>query len=140
MDGGFGDVARMNVVGFGNTGWTDAGPICAWRMFEMYGDTRVLAEHYPALERHMGYLAKTSKDFVRGTGDFGDWLRLAGPQHSEAIGTAYYYYTARTMADIAAALGKSEDVTKYRALAGRHQGCVREEVYQVGWPHRGCEE
>ena len=37
---------------------------------------------------------KTSKDFVRGTGAYGDWLRLAGPQHSEAIGTAYYYYTA----------------------------------------------
>ncbi|MGC3959935.1 MAG: glycoside hydrolase family 78 protein [Verrucomicrobiota bacterium] len=118
-DGGFGDVApHLKVVGFGNTGWTDAGPICAWRMFEMYGDARVLAEHYPALQRHMDYLAKTSKDFVRGTGDFGDWLRLTGPQHSDAIGTAYYYYTTRTMADIAAALGKSEDATKYRALAG----------------------
>jgi alpha-L-rhamnosidase len=118
-DGGFGDVApHLKVVGFGNTGWTDAGPICAWRMFEMYGDARVLAEHYPALQRHQEYLAKTSKDFVRGTGDFGDWLRLAGPQHSDAIGTAYYYYTSRTMADIATALGKTEDAAKYRALAG----------------------
>jgi alpha-L-rhamnosidase len=118
-DGGFGDVApHLSVVGFGNTGWTDAGPICAWRMFEMYGDTRVLAEHYPALARHMDYLAKTSKDFVRGTGDFGDWLRLTGPQHSDAIGTAYYFYTARTMADIADAIGKTADATKYRALAG----------------------
>ncbi len=118
-DGGFGDVApHLSVVGFGNTGWTDAGPICAWRMFEMYGDARVLAEHYPALGRHMEYLAKTSKDFVRGTGDFGDWLRLTGPQHSDAIGTAYYYYTTRTMADIATALGKSDDAAKYRALAG----------------------
>ena len=42
----------------------------------------------------MDYLEKTSKDFVRGTGAYGDWLRLAGPQHSDAIGTAYYYYMA----------------------------------------------
>ena len=118
-DGGFGDVApHFDKVGFGNTGWTDAGPICAWRMFEMYGDARVLAEHYPALQRHMDYLAKTSKDFTRGTGSYGDWLRLAGPQHSEAIGTAYYNYTAQVMANIAGALGKTDDAGNYRTLAG----------------------
>ena len=118
-EGGFGDVApHFRSVGFGNTGWTDAGPICAWRMFEMYGDARVLEEHYPALVRHMEYLAKTSKDFTRGTGAYGDWLRLAGPQHSEAIGTAYYNYTAQVMANIAGALGKTDDAAKYRALAG----------------------
>ena len=47
-----------------------------------------------------------------------DWLRLAGPQHSDAIGTAYYNYTAQVMANIAGALGKIEDAAKYRALAG----------------------
>jgi len=115
-DGGFGDVApSINVVGFGNTGWSDAGPICVWRMYEMYGDTRVLAEHYPALVRHMDYLDGTSKDFVRGTGAYGDWLRLAGPQHSEAIGTAYYAYTTGIMAQIAGALGKADDAARYRA-------------------------
>lgn len=122
-DGGFGDVApHLSIVGFGNTGWSDAGPVCAWRMFEMYGDKRVLEEHYPALVRHMDFLAKTSKDFTRGTGAFGDWLRLSGPQHSEVIGTAYYAYTAQTMAGIAAALGKQEDAAKYHALHDRIRG------------------
>jgi alpha-L-rhamnosidase len=116
-DGAFGDVApHIDSTKYGNTGWTDAGPICAWRMFEMYGDVRVLAEHYPALQRHMEYLAKTSKDFTRGTGSYGDWLRLAGPQHSDAIGTAYYNYTAQVMAKIADALGKDADAAKYRKL------------------------
>ena len=65
----------------------------------------------------MDYLEKTSKDFVRGTGAYGDWLRLAGPQHSEAIGTAYYFYSTRLMAELAAAIGKSDDVQKYRQQA-----------------------
>jgi alpha-L-rhamnosidase len=65
----------------------------------------------------MDYLAKTSKELVRGTFAYGDWLRLAGPQHSDAIGTAYYYYTAGLMTQIAEALGKAEDVAKYRKLA-----------------------
>lgn len=117
-DGAFGDVApHVSIVSYGNTGWSDSGPVCNWRMYEMYGDTRVLERHYEALVRHMDYLAKTSKGLVRGTGAYGDWLRLAGPQHSEAIGTAYYYYTARLMSRMAEALGKKEDAQKYRQLA-----------------------
>lgn len=117
-DGAFGDVApHVNVVSFGNTGWSDSGPVCNWRMYELYGDTQVLQKHYPALVRHMEYLAGTSKGFVRGTGAYGDWLRLAGPQHSDAIGTAYYYYAARLMTRIAEALNKGEDAQNYRKLS-----------------------
>ena len=107
-DGGLGDVApHVSIVGFGNTGWADAGVVCNWQMYQLYGDTRVVRRHYPALVRYMDYLARTSKDYVRGTGSFGDWLRLAGPQHSEAIGTAYYFYSTRRMADLAEAIGES---------------------------------
>jgi len=118
-DGAFGDVAPyISVVGFGNTSWSDAGPLCNWRMFEMYGDTAVMEQHYAELQRHMEYLARTSKGLIRGTLAYGDWLRLAGPQHSDEVGTAYYFYTARTMAGIAEALGKTGDAAKYRKLAG----------------------
>jgi alpha-L-rhamnosidase len=117
-DGALGDVApHVDIVGFGNTGWGDAGLVCNWQMVQMYGDTRVVERHYPALVRHMDYLAKTSRDFTRGTGAYGDWVRLAGPQHSEAIGTAYYFYSTRLMAELAEVLGKADDVRKYRAQA-----------------------
>ena len=117
-DGAFGDVAPyLSMVRFGNTGWSDAAPICSWRMFEMYGDTRVLRKYYPALVRHMEFLANTSTNLLRDTRAYGDWLRLAGPQKSEAIGTAYYCYTAQVMTKIAGALGESADAAKYRQLA-----------------------
>ncbi len=118
-NGGFDDVAPgLSEVHFGNTGWSDSGPVCNWRMFEMYDDTRVMRRDYPALARYMDYLAGTSKDFTRDTGDYGDWLRLSGPQKSRTIGTAYYFYTATTMTKIADALGKAGDAEKYRQLAG----------------------
>jgi alpha-L-rhamnosidase len=118
-DGALGDVApHVSIVSHGNTGWSDSGPVCNWRMYEMYGDTRVLEQHYAALVRHADFLQKTSKGLVRGTGSYGDWLRLAGPQHSEAIGTAYYYYSTRLLGQIAGALGKKDDAEKYRQLAG----------------------
>ncbi|MCS7089716.1 MAG: glycoside hydrolase family 78 protein [Limisphaera sp.] len=118
-DGAFGDVApHINVVGYGNTGWADAGPICCWQMWRMYGDCQILQRHYSALARFMNYLEQTSTNRVRGTGAYGDWLRLAGPQHSEVIGTAYYYYTASVMAELAAAAGYAADAERYRQLAG----------------------
>lgn len=117
-DGALGDVApHIAVVGYGNTGWSDAGPVCCWRMYEMYGDKRVLERHYAELVRHSEYLAKTAKDLTRGTFAYGDWLRLAGPQHSETIGTAYYYYTTTLMVRIAEVLGKTDDAANYRKLA-----------------------
>lgn len=117
-NGGFGDVAPwLSEVGSGNTGWADAGPVCNWRMFEMYGDTRVMEQHYAELVRYLDYLDRTSENFVRDTGSFGDWLRLAGPQKSKAIATAYYAYSAQTMTRIAEALGKHDDAAKYRELA-----------------------
>ena len=117
-DGGFGDVAPyLSIAGYGNTGWSDAAVVCNWRMYEMYGDLQVLRQHYDALIRHMDYLARTSTNFVRGTFSYGDWLRLAGPQHSETIGTAYYFYTATLMVRIAEVLGKLDDAAKYRQLA-----------------------
>jgi len=119
-DGGFGDVApHISIVSHGNTGWSDAGPVCNWQMYQMYGDTGPMQRHYAALTRHSEYLAKTSQEHVRGTGAYGDWLRLEGPQHSDAIGTAYYYHTTRLMERTAVALGKGDDAARYRELAGR---------------------
>ncbi|MCX8109190.1 MAG: alpha-L-rhamnosidase, partial [Verrucomicrobiae bacterium] len=118
QDGAFGDVAPyIRIVSHGNTGWSDAGPVCNWQMYRMYGDTRVLQQHYEALLRHAEFLARTSTNHVRGTGAYGDWLRLAGPQHSEVIGTAYYYYTTRLMSEIAAAIGRKEDSERFSKLA-----------------------
>ncbi len=133
-DGGFGDVApHVNVVGFGNTGWADAGVVCNWRMVEMYGDTRVVQQHYPTLLRYMDYLEKTSKDYIRGTGAYGDWLRLAGPQHSDAIGTAYYYYSTQLMVKLAQAIGRNDDAAKYaRQAESIKQAFVRHFVKDDG--------
>ena len=117
-DGAFCDVVPpLHEVDYGNAGWSDVAPLCNWRMFEMYDDTRVLRQHYPALLKYVDYLAHTSSNFTRGSGDYGDWLRLAGPQKSQAIGTAYYFYTIRTMAGIAKALGEKSDAEKFSALA-----------------------
>ena len=99
---------------------------------------RVVRQHYPALVRYMDYLARTSKDYMRGTGAYGDWLRLAGPQHSNAIGTAYYYYSASLMAKLAEVVGNRR-ARKYRSSPGKSRPPLSE-LPQAGRPDRGREE
>ena len=75
---------------FGNTGWADAGIVCPYTIWKMYGDTRVISDHYAAMAKYIDYLHKTSKELVRTQGAYGDWLNLGGGAKSEVIGTAYF--------------------------------------------------
>src|SRR5204863_4939265 len=85
-----------------------------WRM---YGDTRVIEQHYANMARYIDYLHRTSKDLVHGQGAFGDWVNLGGGASSEVIGTAYFEHVARLMSEMAAAVGREHDAKKYAALA-----------------------
>ncbi len=117
-DGAYPDVAP-SVIGAGNAAWEDAGVICTYRMWEMYGDTRIIETHWNSLTKFMGHLQKQSPDGVRAAGAYGDWLLLQGPRLSPVLGTAYYFYSAKLMAQMAAAIGKTEEATQYQALTDK---------------------
>ena len=73
--------------------------------------------HFPALVKYMDWQLANSADYVRGQGAYGDWLNLGGGVKPEALGTAYFAYTAGLMAELAAAISKDEDARKYTDLA-----------------------
>jgi len=108
----------------GGPGWADAMVICPWTMYLCYGDRRILARHYGAMERLMGYLCATARDYIRAHDGmswrgFGDWLSINAETPKDLIGTAFFAYSAQLMARIAWVLGKSGDVKKYEELAER---------------------
>jgi alpha-L-rhamnosidase len=117
-DGALGDVApHVNVVGFGNAAWEDAGVIVTYRLWEMQGDTQVIKDRWAGLTRFMEHLARVSPGGIRPAGAYGDWLLLDGPQRSAIHGTAYYARCADLMAQMAGAIGKSDEATRYKAIA-----------------------
>jgi alpha-L-rhamnosidase len=118
-EGAFPSVAP-NVLGkgsFGATAWADAGIICPYTIWKMYGDTTVIRDHYAAMGKYIDYLKKTSDHLIRKQGAYGDWLNLGGGAKSEVIGTAYFEHVTRLMAEMATATGKSDDAATYAALA-----------------------
>ena len=98
--------------GHGAAAWACAGIICPWTIYKMYGDTRMIADHYDAMAR---YLEACGKDGPGGRKQhtWGDWLAPGGRPPSALISTAYYAYTTSLMAEMADVLGKREDAAKY---------------------------
>ena len=117
-DGALPDVAPyLSMVGRGNAAWEDSGVVVTYRMYEMFGDTQAIRDHWAGLTRYMEHLNKVAPDGIRQVGSYGDWLLLDAPQQSAVHGTAYYFYCAKLMATMADAIGKPDEAKNYRAVA-----------------------
>ena len=103
-----------------NVGWSDAGIICPYTIWQTYGDTRVIRDHYTAMKRNLSLLKSASPTFVHTArvGN-GDWLNLGGGASNGVIGTAYDAYDFRLMSEMATAIGETHDAQEFSATAGR---------------------
>lgn len=97
--------------------WGDAGIICPWTIWQVYGDTSVIAEHWDEMEKFMTFRAERDpemKGTAKGDSKFGDWLALYEPKTPiEFIDLAYHAYTGRLMAEMATALGMTARALHY---------------------------
>ena len=98
--------------GHGAAAWACAGIICPWTIYKVYGDTRMIETHYDAMVRYMDACGKDGLG-GRKAHTWGDWLAPGGRPPTALISAAYHAYTTSLMAEMAVALGKIDDATKY---------------------------
>ncbi len=101
-------------------GWMDAGVICPWTIWQVYGDTRVITEHWRKMNDFMEWRKKRDPQFKGSSDDcgFGDWLSLGEVKTPiPFIDLAYHAYDAHLMAEMAQATGQTADAANYTALA-----------------------
>ncbi len=109
----------------GNAAWAEAGVICPWVVYQKYGDTRILAENYPAMLRYVAFLERTSTGLIRPDTNYGDWLSPEATRRDWAatpcdlIGTAYFARAADLLARIAVVLDHPADAVRLRDLHAR---------------------
>lgn len=115
-DGSFTDVSPDVCCGSGVAAWGDAGVICPWTMYRVYGDTRILERHYAAGARWIDYLGGHSKNLLRPAEGYGDWLSIQADTPKDVLATAYFGLSTKLMAQMARVLGKTADAAKYEAL------------------------
>ncbi len=104
----------------GGAAWADAGVICPWAIYEIYGDKKQLAEHYPAMKKFVDFLKNRSKPSLLPPDQFhcfGDWLQIRANTPNEVIYSAYFAGSAEIVAKAAAVLGNSTDAANYSQLS-----------------------
>lgn len=100
--------------------WTAVYPIMAWRLYQNYGDRRVLEQHYPTIRKYLDWEISRLQDGIA-TNALGDYMAPGyngnAPEDGRLAGTAYVYRQLTILADIAGALGQTGDAARYRQVA-----------------------
>jgi len=98
--------------------WNVAVIIIPWDVYLYTGDKTILADNYEAMKKWMGYLERENPDYLSKHG-VGDWVSPFKRTSFTVTSTCYFYSGALQLAQIAELLGHPDDVTYYRALAGK---------------------
>jgi alpha-L-rhamnosidase len=116
---------------FNAPGWADAGVIIPWRVYQNYNDTKILEQQYEAIKKFVDFNHKHNPDLVWRNiraNNYGDWLngntiisddypKTGGKIPDDVFATGYFFYSTDILAKTAKLLDKTEDYTKYSALA-----------------------
>ncbi|PWB27194.1 alpha-L-rhamnosidase [Flavobacterium sp. HTF] len=110
----------------GSTGWGDAATIIPWDMYVAYGDKRILETQYQSMKGWVNYMKSQSKNNLWNQGrHFGDWLfynvqdDLFGDSaitNKYLIAQCFYAHSVQLLINTAEVLGKTNDITEYKAL------------------------
>ncbi|MFT3748192.1 MAG: glycoside hydrolase family 78 protein [Agriterribacter sp.] len=110
-------------------GWAEAGIVCPYNIFKMYGDTRMVKEAWPYMEKYMRFLETKSKgkyvfpeasfEEIDPKGGFGDWLSVGKKTPPDMLATMYYNYCALLMAEMADAAGDNKSSAYYKTVADK---------------------
>ncbi|MFM7184352.1 MAG: family 78 glycoside hydrolase catalytic domain [Planctomycetota bacterium] len=98
------------------TAWTDGGVICPWTMALVYGDRRMVAEHWDSMQAFMEWRARLDPAFegVAAGNEWGDWLNVREATPTSYVDLCYHAQSARMMTQMAVMLGKGDDAAAYR--------------------------
>lgn len=122
-DGNIPKVAPNVVAGpDGGPAWADAAVIIPWRIYEMDGDSDLLARCYPMMKRFVDFNVSRTREGLKPPEKFhcfGDWLNIDDPTPHDLLFSAYLAHSADLTARSARVLGLEEDARKYENLFER---------------------
>lgn len=97
-------------------------PYLVKKLYDFYGDKRVVEENYDALTHLIKFLESSAKDNLIYT-DLGDHESL-DQRGIPFTASVFYFLHARMMSEFANILGKSADETLYTLLAGNIKNAI----------------
>jgi len=108
--------------GYASPGWADVIVTAPWDIYVRTGDIRILEDNYEAMKKWVSVYERESEGLIPKLNGFGDWLQPyplgdnKGDTAQDLIATAYFGRDARILSWAANALGKSDDVGRFKKL------------------------
>ncbi|MBN2152003.1 MAG: family 78 glycoside hydrolase catalytic domain [Candidatus Lokiarchaeota archaeon] len=111
--------------------WGGALVMLPWKLYEHYGDTRILERAYPAMKRYVDFLRRTTQygpnefDYmINWATILGEWLEVGSGGSANRTPrvltcTQAFFRCADVVSKTAALLGKPDDEKVYKELAGK---------------------
>lgn len=140
----------------GIAGWSDAIVWVPYEMYQMTGNQQILMENFSAMEKWCGYIQRTAKEkrgsmgipdqydqYLWNTGfHFGEWLvpsredNTGEPygickESSVYIAPFFGYATIHKMVEICQVLGKTEEESRYSALASNMKWAIQNGIIRA---------
>jgi alpha-L-rhamnosidase len=112
-----------------NVTWPSSIVIIPGELLEQFGDTEVVARHYPSAKRWMDYMGSFVTNGLVARDNYGDWcvppedpklIHSEDPKRKTAtnlLASAYFYHDSRLMQEYARRLGLNEDAQHFGELA-----------------------
>ncbi|MBQ7343684.1 MAG: family 78 glycoside hydrolase catalytic domain [Clostridia bacterium] len=117
--------------GGGPGGWGSAAVIVPYNYYKSYGDKYPLYENYDGMKRWIDYLIRHSDNGLVTSEEDGGWVLgdWATPEECRIpeplVNTAYLIKDLEYMIEIAAAIGKDEDITFYKKELEKSRQALR---------------
>lgn len=110
-DGMFPEIAPSTDTSSGANGWSDAGIILVWELYQQYGDRQIIEENLDAMCRYLDYLVDTSDDFIRTRHSYSDHNAVSALDDAIA-NTAQCAYVAKLLSKMSADIGENDIAKK----------------------------
>lgn len=108
----YGAIMPTGFVGFFasmiSSGWSDAGIIIPWVLYQQTGDTSLIEQYYEQMDAYMSVVNEKGYAAM-----FGDWLAFSGAS-TPYLNSVYQIYCTSLMEKMANVLGRTEYADKYK--------------------------
>jgi alpha-L-rhamnosidase len=110
--------------------WDSAFELIPFYLYEYYGDTQPLRDHYDGLKRYVDYLSTRATNDIVNIG-LNDWAPFKTQTPADITDTAYYYRDTLVVALAASLLGKTDDAAQYTARAEQIKKSFNEKFFNA---------
>jgi alpha-L-rhamnosidase len=122
------------VGGPSKPGWGDAVVIIPWLNYRYYGNKRTIEDSYEGMKAWVEYMrGKSNNDIYfwqeKDWYGYGDWIAVE-PSPGKPIGSAYYFYSVKLLAEMAEVIGEMDDANAYNELAQKIAAAFHNEYWE----------